>query len=100
MAEEREDRADLAGALDFIAEMKGHMVDEVETRTGPLHSYSAPDLALAIEPAAAAEALRAPSATVPMVNADNSQHGFDENMRLGNHGDGVKGLVGLLREPF
>jgi hypothetical protein len=46
------------------------------------------------------EALRVPSATVPMVNADNNQHGFDKDMRLGNHVDGVKGLVGLLREPF
>ena len=58
MAEEREDRADLAGALDAIAEMEGHMVDEVETRTSLLDSYSAPDLAFAIEPAAAVEALR------------------------------------------
>jgi hypothetical protein len=81
MAEKREDRADPVGALDSIAEMEGHMVDEVEARTGLLDSYSAPDLALAIEPAAAVKALRAPSAIVPMVNADNNQHGFDEDMR-------------------
>ena len=68
------------GALDSVAEMEGHM-DEVETRTGLLDSYSAPDLALAIEPAAAVKALRAPSAIVPMVNADNNQHGFDEDLR-------------------
>ena len=49
---------------------------------------------------AAVEALRAPFAIVPLVNADNNQHSFDENMRLGNYVDGVKGLVGLLREPF
>ncbi len=49
---------------------------------------------------AAVEALRAPFATVPLVNADNNQHSFDENMRLGNYVDGVKGLIGLLREPF
>ena len=35
-----------------------------------------------------------------LVNADNNQHSFDENMRLGNYVDGVKGLIGLLREPF
>jgi hypothetical protein len=88
------------GALDSIPRMEGRMVDEAETRTGPLDSYSAPDLALAIEPAAAVGALRVHSAIVPMVNADNNQHGFDENMRLGNYVDGVKGLVGLLREHF
>ena len=49
---------------------------------------------------AAVEALRVPFAIVPLVNADNNQHSFDENMRLGNYVDGVKGLVGLLREPF
>ena len=49
---------------------------------------------------AAVEALRVPFALVPLVNADNNQHSFDENMRLGNYVDGVKGLVGLLREPF
>jgi acetylornithine deacetylase/succinyl-diaminopimelate desuccinylase-like protein len=49
---------------------------------------------------AAVEALRVPFAIVPLVNADNNQHSFGENMRLGNYVDGVKGLVGLLREPF
>ena len=49
---------------------------------------------------ATVEALRVPFAIVPLVNADNNQHSFDENMRLGNYVDGVKGLVGLLREPF
>lgn len=49
---------------------------------------------------AAVEALRVPFAIVPLVNADNNQHSFDENMRLGNYVDGVKGLIGLLREPF
>jgi hypothetical protein len=34
------------------------------------------------------------------VSADDNQHSFDENMRLGNYVDGVMGLIGLLREPF
>ena len=49
---------------------------------------------------AAVEALWVPFAIVPLVNADNNQHSFDENMQLGNHMDGVKGLVGLQRELF
>ncbi len=35
-----------------------------------------------------------------LASADDDQHSFDENMRLGNHVDGVMGLIGLLREPF
>jgi acetylornithine deacetylase/succinyl-diaminopimelate desuccinylase-like protein len=45
-------------------------------------------------------ALNVPFAIVPLVNADNNQHSFDENMRLGNYIDGVRGLAGLLTEPF
>ncbi len=53
MADEHEDRADLMRAPDSIAEMEGHMANEVEARTGPLDSYSAADLALVVELAAA-----------------------------------------------
>jgi acetylornithine deacetylase/succinyl-diaminopimelate desuccinylase-like protein len=36
---------------------------------------------------------------VPFVNADNNQHSANENMRLGNYIDGVRGLAGILAEP-
>ena len=49
---------------------------------------------------AAVGALNVPFAIVPLVNADNSQHSFDENMRLGNYVDGVRSLAGLLTEPL
>jgi acetylornithine deacetylase/succinyl-diaminopimelate desuccinylase-like protein len=45
-------------------------------------------------------ALNVPFAILPLVNADNNQHSFDENMRLGNYIEGVRGLAGLLTEPF
>ena len=45
-------------------------------------------------------ALKVPFAIVPLVNADNSQHSFDENMRLGNYFDGVRTLEAILAEPF
>jgi hypothetical protein len=44
--------------------------------------------------------LDVPFAIVPLVNADNNQHSANENMRLGNYIDGVRGLAGLLTEPF
>ena len=37
---------------------------------------------------------------LPLVNADNSQHSSNENLRLGNYVDGVRALAGLLREPW
>jgi acetylornithine deacetylase/succinyl-diaminopimelate desuccinylase-like protein len=49
---------------------------------------------------AAVEALQAPFVIVPLVNADNNQHSFNENMRLGNYVDGVKGILGLLQQEF
>jgi acetylornithine deacetylase/succinyl-diaminopimelate desuccinylase-like protein len=49
---------------------------------------------------AAVGALNVPFTIVPLVNADNSQHSFDENMRLGNYVGGVRTLVGILTEPF
>jgi acetylornithine deacetylase/succinyl-diaminopimelate desuccinylase-like protein len=48
----------------------------------------------------AVEALRVPFAIVPLVNADNNQHSSNENMRLGNYVEGVKGIIGLLQEKF
>jgi acetylornithine deacetylase/succinyl-diaminopimelate desuccinylase-like protein len=48
----------------------------------------------------AVSALKVPFAIVPLVNADNNQHSFNENMRLGNYLDGVRGLTGMLTQPF
>jgi acetylornithine deacetylase/succinyl-diaminopimelate desuccinylase-like protein len=46
------------------------------------------------------EALGAPFVIVPLVNADNNQHTFDENLRIGHYVDGVHTLLVLLRTPF
>jgi acetylornithine deacetylase/succinyl-diaminopimelate desuccinylase-like protein len=48
----------------------------------------------------AVEALKAPFVIAPLVNADNNQHSSNENIRLGNYVEGVKGIIGLLQEPF
>ena len=41
-----------------------------------------------------------PFVILPLVNSDNSQHGANENLRLGNYVDGVKALIGVLREAW
>jgi len=46
------------------------------------------------------EALAAPFVIVPLVNADNNQHTFDENLRIGHYVDGVHALLVLLRTPY
>ncbi|MBL8263185.1 MAG: M20/M25/M40 family metallo-hydrolase [Xanthomonadaceae bacterium] len=38
-------------------------------------------------------ALKVPFVIVPLVNGDNNQHSFDENLRVGNYVDGVKTIV-------
>lgn len=48
----------------------------------------------------ALQALQAPFVIVPLVNADNNQHSYDENMRLGNYRDGIVTIMGLLQTPF
>ena len=45
-------------------------------------------------------ALKVPFLIVPLVNADNNQHSFDENLRIGHYLDGMRALHGLLRTPF
>jgi len=42
------------------------------------------------------EILHAPTITVPIVNHDNNQHSFDENIRLENLWDGIDLLAALL----
>jgi acetylornithine deacetylase/succinyl-diaminopimelate desuccinylase-like protein len=36
----------------------------------------------------------------PLVNGDNNQHTFDENMRVGHYVNGVRTILGLLRSPY
>jgi acetylornithine deacetylase/succinyl-diaminopimelate desuccinylase-like protein len=37
---------------------------------------------------------------VPLVNSDNNQHSFDENLRVGHFLSGVQAFAGLLRSPY
>ena len=46
------------------------------------------------------EVLGAPFVIAPLVNPDDNQHTFDENMRLGHYVDGVRTLLALLRAPY
>jgi acetylornithine deacetylase/succinyl-diaminopimelate desuccinylase-like protein len=46
------------------------------------------------------EILDAPFVIVPLVNGDNNQHTFDENMRIGHYVDGVRTIFGLLRSRW
>jgi acetylornithine deacetylase/succinyl-diaminopimelate desuccinylase-like protein len=46
------------------------------------------------------EILGAPFVIVPLVNGDNNQHTFDENMRIGHYVEGIRTISGLLRSPY
>jgi acetylornithine deacetylase/succinyl-diaminopimelate desuccinylase-like protein len=46
------------------------------------------------------EILGAPFVIVPLVNGDNNQHTFDENMRVGHYVEGIRTITGLLRSPY
>jgi acetylornithine deacetylase/succinyl-diaminopimelate desuccinylase-like protein len=46
------------------------------------------------------EAMGLPFVIVPLVNADNNQHSFDENVRIGHLFDGTRAFTGLLRASF
>jgi acetylornithine deacetylase/succinyl-diaminopimelate desuccinylase-like protein len=46
------------------------------------------------------EALDLPFVIVPLVNPDNNQHSFDENLRIGHFLDGTRVFSGLLRSAF
>jgi acetylornithine deacetylase/succinyl-diaminopimelate desuccinylase-like protein len=46
------------------------------------------------------EALETPFVIVPLVNNDNNQHSFDENLRIGHLLDGTRAFTGLLRTPY
>ncbi len=45
------------------------------------------------------DALGVPFIIVPLVNGDNNQHSFDENLRIGHYVEGVRTLATLLRSP-
>ncbi len=46
------------------------------------------------------DALDMPFVIIPLVNVDNNQHSFDENLRIGHYLDGVKTILGLLRTAY
>jgi acetylornithine deacetylase/succinyl-diaminopimelate desuccinylase-like protein len=46
------------------------------------------------------EVLGAPFLIVPLVNGDNNQHTFDENMRIGHYVEGIRAITGMLRSPY
>lgn len=46
------------------------------------------------------EILGAPFVNVQLVNGDNNQHTFDENMRVGHYVEGIRTILGLLRSPY
>lgn len=46
------------------------------------------------------DVLGAPFVIVPLVNGDNNQHTFDENMRVGHYVEGIRAIAGMLRSPY
>jgi acetylornithine deacetylase/succinyl-diaminopimelate desuccinylase-like protein len=48
----------------------------------------------------AVDVLKMSYVVVPLVNADNNQHGSDENMRLGNYIEGVRTIAAMLTTPM
>lgn len=46
------------------------------------------------------ELLGAPFVILPLVNGDNNQHAYDENMRIGHYVSGVRTIVRLLQTPL
>jgi acetylornithine deacetylase/succinyl-diaminopimelate desuccinylase-like protein len=45
-------------------------------------------------------ALDLPFVIVPLVNPDNNQHSFDENLRIGHFLNGTRAMTGLLLSPL
>ena len=44
--------------------------------------------------------LKAPFVQVPVVNPDNNQHAYDENLRMGNYLSGMRTMAALLTAPY
>ncbi|NSL55652.1 M20/M25/M40 family metallo-hydrolase [Uliginosibacterium aquaticum] len=47
----------------------------------------------------AVDVLKMSYVVVPLVNADNNQHSFDENLRLGNYLEGIRSIASMLTTP-
>jgi len=45
------------------------------------------------------EGLGVPFVIVPLVNGDNNQHSFDENMRIGHYLQGIQTIIELVKTP-
>ena len=45
------------------------------------------------------EGLNAPFVIMPLVNGDNNQHSFDENLRMGHFLEGIQSIVELVKTP-
>jgi acetylornithine deacetylase/succinyl-diaminopimelate desuccinylase-like protein len=45
-------------------------------------------------------ALHLPFVIVPLVNPDDNEHSFDENLRIGHYLDGIRAVIHLLRLPL
>jgi acetylornithine deacetylase/succinyl-diaminopimelate desuccinylase-like protein len=46
------------------------------------------------------DVLGAPFVIIPLVNGDNNQHAFDENMRIGHYVEGIRAMLALLRRMY
>ena len=46
------------------------------------------------------DVLATPFVLIPLVNNDNNQHSFDENLRIGHFFDGTRAFIGLVRTPL
>jgi acetylornithine deacetylase/succinyl-diaminopimelate desuccinylase-like protein len=44
--------------------------------------------------------LKAPFVLVPVVNPDNNQHSYDENLRMGHYLSGMRTIAALLTAPY
>ena len=44
--------------------------------------------------------LRLPFVLVPVVNPDNNQHTYDENLRMGHYLSGMRSMLGMLTTPL
>ena len=70
------------------------------TATGPAKTVRIRMMGGSVPTDKLVEALELPFVIVPLVNGDNNQHSFDENLRLGQFLDGTRAFTGLLRAPF
>jgi acetylornithine deacetylase/succinyl-diaminopimelate desuccinylase-like protein len=44
--------------------------------------------------------LKVPFVLVSVVNSDNNQHAYDENLRMGNYLSGMRSMLGLFTTPY